>query len=395
MELHSIFTTMIHRRITEELQSRLKEVPAVVLLGPRQTGKTTLALSLAGKCPSIYLDLESEQDKAKLAEAELYLGMHTDKLVILDEIHRAPDLFPVLRGMIDRSRKPGMYLLLGSASLEMLRQSGETLAGRVSYMELDPLDVLETYTDGGNSDPLWLRGGFPDSYLSKSDEASLRWRRDFIKSYLERDIPQFGPRIPAERLRRFWTMLAHNQGGLLNTTALARNMGVDVKTASGYIDLLVDLLLVRRLQPWFENTRKRLVKSPKVYVRDSGIVHGLLAIENMESLFSHPVVGMSWEGFIIEQLLSVASARAEPYFYRTSAGAEVDLLLVFPDGDKWAIEIKRSLSPKPGKGFYHSCADVQPAKRFIVYPGSGKYPIGTDIQAISPVELCSELKNSL
>lgn len=265
---------MIHRRITEELQSRLKEVPAVVLLGPRQTGKTTLALSLAGKCPSIYLDLESEQDKAKLAEAELYLGMHTDKLVILDEIHRAPDLFPVLRGMIDRSRKPGMYLLLGSASLEMLRQSGETLAGRVSYMELDPLDVLETYTDGGNSDPLWLRGGFPDSYLSKSDEASLRWRRDFIKSYLERDIPQFGPRIPAERLRRFWTMLAHNQGGLLNTTALARNMGVDVKTASGYIDLLVDLLLVRRLQPWFENTRKRLVKSPKVYVRDSGIVQG-------------------------------------------------------------------------------------------------------------------------
>lgn len=395
MELYSIFTCMIHRRITEELQSRLKEVPAVVLLGPRQTGKTTLALSLAGKCPSIYLDLESEQDKAKLAEAELYLGMHTDKLVILDEIHRAPDLFPVLRGMIDRSRKPGMYLLLGSASLEMLRQSGETLAGRVSYMELDPLDILETYTDGGNADPLWLRGGFPDSYLSKNNEASLRWRRDFIKSYLERDIPQFGPRIPAERLRRFWTMLAHNQGGLLNATALARNMGVDVKTASGYIDLLVDLLLVRRLQPWFENTRKRLIKSPKVYVRDSGIVHGLLAIENMETLFSHPVVGMSWEGFVIEQLVSVSSGRAEPYFYRTSAGAEVDLLLVFPDGDKWAIEIKRSLSPKPGKGFYYSCDDIRPAKRFVVYPGRTKYPIGADIQVISPVDLCSELNNSL
>jgi len=389
---------MIHRRITEELERRLNEVPAVVLLGPRQSGKTTLALELAKTHSSLYLDLESVQDHAKLAEPEFYLGMHTDKLVILDEIHRTPDLFPILRGLIDNSRREGrrtgLYLLLGSAALELLRQSGETLAGRVSYMELDPFDILEIDRTGTISSTLWLRGGFPESYLASGDEASLRWRRNFIRSYLERDIPQFGPRIPAERLRRFWTMLAHNQGGLLNTASLAQNMGVDTKTASRYIDLLVDLLLVRSLQPWFTNTRKRLVKSPKVYIRDSGLVHALLSIGNLESLLSHPVLGMSWEGFVIEQLVSVAPDYVDPFFYRTSAGAEIDLVLVFSNGTKWAVEIKRSLSPKPAKGFHFACDDIQPARKFIVYPGVESYPVEEGVQLISTMDLCSELSNS-
>ncbi|MCK5132790.1 MAG: ATP-binding protein [Candidatus Sabulitectum sp.] len=387
---------MIHRRITEELEKRLNEVPAVVLLGPRQSGKTTLALEIAKNRTSLYLDLESEQDRAKLAEPEFYLGMHSDKLVILDEIHRAPDLFPILRGLIDKSRRKGkragLYLLLGSAALELLKQSGETLAGRVSYMELDPLNVVET----GESCPsnLWLRGGFPDSYLASNDSASLRWRRDFIRSYLERDIPQFGPRIPAERLRRFWTMLAHNQGGLLNRASLAQNMGVDTKTASRYIDLLVDLLLVRRLQPWFTNTRKRMVKAPRVYVRDSGLVHALLSIDNMDSLLSHPVLGMSWEGFVIEQLLSVSPDCVDAFFYRTSAGAEIDLVLVFASGSKWAVEIKRSGSPKPAKGFHFACADLCPDRKYIVYPGNESFPLKDQVQVVSLKSLCRELLNN-
>lgn len=386
---------MIQRRITDELEKRLDEVPAVVLLGARQSGKTTLALKLAGKRPSIYLDLESEQDRAKLSEPELYLNMHRNKLVIIDEIHRAPALFPILRGIIDRSRREGkssgMYLLLGSAALEMLRQSGETLAGRVSYFELDPFDILETKCV---TDNIWLRGGFPDSYLASSDEVSFRWRRDFIRSYLERDIPQFGVQIPAERLRRFWTMLAHNQGTLLNKTSLAQNMGVDVKTASKYIDLLVDLLLVRQLYPWFTNTRKRLIKSPKVFIRDSGLVHALLSISSTESLFSHPVLGMSWEGFVIEQLISVAPDFVEAFFYRTSSGAEIDLVLVFPDGTKWAIEVKRSLSPRPAKGFYSACNDIQPDRKLIVYPGTDRYPITDNIEVLSTMTLCQELMKS-
>ncbi len=389
---------MIHRRITEELEQHLNEVPAVVLLGPMQSGKTTLALEFAKKHTSLYLDLESVQDRARLVEPEFYLGMHTDKLVILDEIHRAPDLFPILRGLIDSSRREGrrtgLYLLLGSAALELLRQSGETLAGRVSYMELGPFDVLETNRKETISNTLWLRGGFPESYLAAEEEASFRWRRDFIRSYLERDIPQFGPRIPAERLRRFWTMLAHNQGRLLNTACLAQNLGVDTKTASRYIDLLVDLLLVRRLQPWFTNTRKRLVKSPKVYVRDSGLVHVLLSIENLESLLSHPVLGMSWEGFVIEQLVSVAPDYVDPFFYRTSAGAEIDLVLVFSNGTKWAVEIKRSFSPKPARGFHFACDDIHPERKFIVYPGVESFPVKEGIQAISVVDLCRELCNS-
>lgn len=382
---------MIDRRILPVVQQRLGEAPAVALFGARQAGKTTLALTLGEQLGAIYLDLESEGDRARLAEPELYLADHLRRLVILDEIHRAPGLFPVLRGLIDRARREGvshgLYLLLGSASLDLLKQSGETLAGRVSYLELDPLDALEVGADAAERDRLWLRGGFPDSFLASSDARSVRWRHDFIRSYLERDIPQFGRRIAAETLRRFWTMLAHHQGGVLNVAQLARNLGVDGKTAAGYIDLLVDLLLVRRLPSWQANLGKRLVKSPKVYVRDSGLVHALLAIADREALLSHPVVGASWEGFVVEQLLAVAPEGTQGYYYRTSGGAEIDLLLIFPDGRSWAVEVKRSLAPRPERGFHSACADLAPERRFVVYPGDDSYPVGDDIQAVSLPQL--------
>ncbi len=393
-----MIATMRQRRLSPVLEQRIAEVPAVVLLGPRQAGKTTLALAVGAERGALYLDLESEQDRAKLVEPELYLADHLDRLVILDEIHRAPGLFPVLRGLIDRARRDGkrdgLYLLLGSASLDLLRQSGETLAGRVSYLELHPFDILETGAAANDLDRLWLRGGFPESFLAPSDARSLRWRQDFIRSYLERDIPQFGPRIAAERLRRFWTMLAHHQGGLLNVAQLARNLGVDAKTAAAYIELLADLLLVRRLPSWHANMGKRLVKSPKVYVRDSGLVHALLGIGGKEALVSHPVVGASWEGLVVEQLLTVAPEGVVGYFYRTVGGAEIDLVLSFPSGCLWAIEAKRSLTPHPKKGFHSACADLEPERRFVVYPGDETYLVGDNIQAIPLPELARILSEA-
>lgn len=384
---------MIGRRLKSTLLQRLREVPAVVLLGPRQVGKTTLAVEIKQEQGAVYLDLESEADRARLSEPELYLADRLDRLVILDEIHRVPRLFLALRGLIDKARRSGrrsgLYLLLGSASLEMLKQSGETLAGRVSYLELSPFDILEVTESTGDAanDKLWLRGGFPDSFLASDDAKSLRWRLDFIRTYLERDVPQFGRRIPAETLRRLWVMLAHNQGGVLNVAQLARNVGVDVKTAASYIDLLIDLLLVRRLPAWYANVGKRLVKSPKIFVRDSGIVHALLSIRDKDALLSHPVVGASWEGFVIENLLDVSPEGVQGYFYRTSGGAEIDLLLHFPDGRLWAIEVKRSLTPRPERGFHSGCADLNPKRRFVVYPGAETYPLSEDVQAIPLREL--------
>jgi len=380
---------MITRRRRTLLNQRLDQYPAVALLGPRQVGKTTLALAIAEDRPSIYLDLESDADRAKLAEPELYLADHEDKLVILDEVHRRPGLFQNLRGLIDRGRRrgrrTGRFLLLGSASLDLLQQSGETLAGRISYVELDPVDALEI--DSGNLDALWLRGGFPDSLLAADDGASLRWRQDFIRSYLERDIPQLGPRIPAETLRRFWTMLAHHQGGLLNAAQFAQGLGVDGKTVARYLDLLVDLLLVRRLPSWHRNIGKRLVKAPKVYVRDSGIVHALLGLRDKETLLGHPVVGSSWEGFVIETLLAAAPLETEASFYRTAAGAEIDLVLGLPGSRLWAVEIKRSLAPKLESGFHHACADLQPERSFVVYAGAERFPVGESTEAISLTDL--------
>jgi uncharacterized protein len=384
---------MIRRLLTPYLADAIAHSPAVALLGPRQVGKTTLALEIGEARNALYLDLEAESDRARLAQPELYLADHQDRLVIIDEVHRAPGLFPVLRGLIDRARRAGrragQYLLLGSASLDLLKQSGETLAGRIAYLELAPFQVLETRHLP--LDDLWLRGGFPDSLLAPNAARSLRWRQDFIRTYLERDVPQFGPRIAAETLRRFCGMLAHHQGGLLNVAQFARGLGVDVKTAGAYLDLLVDLLLVRRLPPWHANVGKRLVKSPKVYVRDSGLVHALLGIADKETLLAHPVLGQSWECFVIENLLLAAPEGVEGFFYRSSGGAEVDLLLAWPDGRLWAIEVKRSLSPKLERGFHSACADLAPVRKFVVYPGAERYPLAADVEVISLVELAAEL----
>lgn len=375
---------MLQRRIAAELNELLDTNPAVALVGPRQVGKTTLALTIGDQRPSIYLDLESDSDRAKIAEPELYLVEHEDKLVILDEVHRLPNLFQNLRGLIDRGRrtgrKTGRFLLLGSASIDLLKQSGETLAGRIAYLEMHPLDGLEV--PAKDIGQLWVRGGFPDSFLAASDRASQRWRQDFIRTYLERDIPMFGPRIPAETLRRFWTMLAHHQSGLLNAAEFARALGVDGKTVASYLDLLVDLLLVRRLESWHANVGKRLVKSPKVYVRDSGITHTLLGLATREDVLGHPVAGASWEGFIIETLVAAAPAGTRSNFYRTSAGAEIDLLLTLPGRRPWAIEIKRSLAPKVEKGFHLACEDLNPERRIVVYPGSEKFPLRDGVEAM-------------
>ena len=388
---------MIKRTAATTVADMLDRHAAVGLLGPRQVGKTTLALEIGATRPSIYLDLESAPDRAKLTNAEDYLGRHEDKLVVLDEIQRVPGLFQALRGLIDagrrRGRRHGRFLILGSASIELLRQSAETLAGRIAYTELAPLDTIEAGLERRARDRLWLRGGFPDSFLARGDAASLEWREAFIRTYLERDIPQLGPRIPSETLRRFWIMLAHSQGGLLNAARIASGLGISGQTVARYLDLLADLLLVRRLESWNTKQGKRLVRAPKVYVRDSGIAHALLGIGDLESLLGHPVSGPSWEGFVIENLITAAPAGTQPAFYRTSGGAEVDLLLTLPRGDVWAIEIKRSLAPRAERGFHQALADLGPKRRFIVYPGEERFPAGDKIDAIGLTELMQELRS--
>lgn len=375
---------MIDRLIHPRVDRLLAQSPAVALLGPRQVGKTTLAHAIADTRPSIYLDLESDADRAKLTDPELYLAAHEDKLVVLDEVHRLPGLFQNLRGLVDRGRRKGLrsgrFLLLGSASIDLLKQSGESLAGRIAYAEMGPLGGLEV--EPAMLDRLWARGGFPDSFLAPDDRASLRWRQDFIRTYLERDVPMFGPRIAAETLRRFWTMLAHHHSGLLNATDLARGLGVSAHTVASYLDLLVDLLLVRRLEPWHANTGKRLVKSPRVYVRDTGLVHALLGLASLDDVLGHPVAGASWEGFVIETLLSSAPDGTRANFYRTAAGAEVDLVLGLPRGEVWAIEIKRSLAPKVERGFHAACEDLKPQRKIVVYPGTETYPLGPGLDAM-------------
>lgn len=386
---------MIPRRVLSIVKQALDRQAAVALLGPRQVGKTTLALAMAEEMASLYLDLEAPDDRAKLTDPALFLRPLQDRLVILDEVHRVPELFQPLRGLIDEGRRQGhatgRFLILGSASMDLLRQSGESLAGRIAYVDLGPLDVLEVGESDEARRSLWLRGGFPGSFLAADDEESFAWREDFIRSYLERDVPLFGPRIPAETLRRLWTMLAHGQGTVLNASRLATSLAISAPTVGRYIDLLVDLLLVRRLPPYHGNVKKRLVKSPKIYVRDSGLVHALLGLPDHNTLAGHPVIGASWEGFVVENLLIVAPPRATASFYRTSAGAEIDLVVEVPGGGTWAIEIKHGLTPKPQKGFYSACEDIGAQRRFVVYAGSETYPLPHDVEAISLRELTEEL----
>jgi predicted AAA+ superfamily ATPase len=386
---------MIPRRARTAVQSALARQAAVALTGPRQVGKTTLAHTIAAGTPSIYLDLEATEDRAKLADPSAFLSRYEDRLVVLDEIHRAPELFPTLRGLIDRGRRHGRktsrFLILGSASMDLMRQSSESLAGRIAYVEMGPLNVLETAPDSSGITALWIRGGFPESYLASNDRDSLEWRKDFIRTYLERDVPLLGPRIPAETLQRLWTMLAHEQAALLNASRLATSLMIGAQTVTRYIDLLVDLLLVRRMQPFHVNVGKRLVRSPKVFVRDSGIVHALLGIAGHDALSGHPVVGASWEGFTIENLIAAAPARTVPSFYRTAAGAEIDLVLEIPGHGRWAFDIKRSLSAKPEKGFYLAVQDLKPDRQFLVNSGSQRYPISPRLEAIGLAEMATLL----
>ena len=388
---------MIPRLIAKEVKQALGYQAAVALIGPRQVGKTTLANQIAQEYNAIYLDLEDQNHRNRLNNPVLFFESMEDRLVILDEIHRVPELFQTLRGVIDKGRRKQKgkrrFLILGSASLDLLKQSGQTLAGRIAYIDMSPFLALEIDRKRKASEKLWLRGGFPQSYLAKDDKESMALRKDFIRTYLERDVPLFGSRIPSSTLERLWTMLSHNQACVLNASTLSRALGISVQSVTRYIDLLSDLLLIRRLQPYHANIGKRLVKSPKIYIRDSGFVHTLLGIESLEQLVGHPVVGMSWEGFVLENLLSVRPWRSPAFFYKTSGGAEIDLLIEHKDKTLWAIEIKRSLSPKIEKGFYQSCADLNPDRRFIVYAGEDRYPISDKIEVIGLHEMAQELKN--
>ena len=386
---------MIKRKVTKKLQNTISQVPAVVLLGARQVGKTTLAKAIAKSTDSIYLDLEAPEDLFKLSDPSSFLSAYADKLIILDEIQRLPDLFPVLRGLIDKNRelgrRSGQFLLLGSASMDLLRQSSESLAGRISYLEMSGLNLVEVDGQQQGKQNLWLRGGFPESYLANDDDQAMDWLENMIRTYLERDIPQMGFRVPAARLRRLWTMLAHLQGETVNYSKFAANLEVDAKTIKHYIDILTDLLLVRRLEPWHENVKKRLVKSPRFYVRDSGILHRLLGINAHEALLSNPVLGKSWEGFVIENLHSILPKRAETYFYRTAVGAEIDLVIKMPSSEIWAIEIKYGLAPKIGKHYSKTCDDVGASYKYVIYGGEDEFPVGDDINVISMTGLMNRI----
>ena len=388
---------MIDRKIYPFLKEALARQAAVVLLGPRQVGKTTLAQKLGKEESSIYLDLEWPEDRQKLENPGLFFGKHEDKLVILDEIHRVPEIFQPLRTIIDQGRRKnkgtGRFLLLGSASLELLNQSGESLAGRVEYIDLPPLNCLEIKEDENELNQLWLRGGFPDSFLAKNEKNSLAYRMSFIRTYLEREIPQFGSRIASQTLERFWTMLAHSQGSIINASQLSRSLMLSAKSVTSYVDLFTDLLLVRKIPPYFANIKKRMVKSPKVYIRDSGLLHGLLGIRDFENLLGHPIIGNSWEGFVLENLINCSPVGTKSSFYRTSGGAEVDLVLELPGKQApWVFEVKHGTMGKLKKGFYYAVEDIAPEKSFVVHKGKDSFPIDQQTEALSLFDACKMLE---
>ena len=389
---------MIQRRLENIVLSALAETPSVALIGPRQVGKTTLAFEISKSIPSVYLDLESRSDLQKVEDIELFHRANRDKLIILDKVQRVPEIFNSIRGLIDSERrkgnKTGHFLFLGSASIDLLRQSSESLAGRISYLELFPVDVSENLKSSSDNDKLndlWIRGGFPESLLA-GEKSSLNWRYDFIKTYLERDIPMLGPRIPAATLERFWIMLAHSQGTNLNASKLAAALEVSSVTIGRYIDLFVDLLLIRKLPPYTTNIKKRLVKSPRIYVRDSGINHALLNISSYNDLLGHPVAGKSWEGFVIENIISVLPIRSQPYYYRTAGGAEIDLVLAFGLEERWAIEIKRGVTFNLSRGFHEACTDLNPTRKFVIYGGHDRFELPNGITAMSVYEFMTLLK---
>ena len=378
---------MLKRRLYPIIELALEQFPAVALLGPRQAGKTTLARSItAGRAGSLYLDLERPSDLAKLAEPELFLSRYAGHLVVLDEIQRRPELFSVLRALIDDNRHPGRFLLLGSASPQLLQQASESLAGRISFHELSPFDVSEVQPTFAELPSFWLRGGYPLSWLAKTDEASAAWRESFIATHLERDIPAFGIRVPSTTLRRFWQMLAHLHGQMWNASRLASGFGVSAPTVQHYLDILEATYMVRRLQPLHANLSKRLVKSPKIYLRDSGLLHALLGLRSLEDLAGHPVVGASWEGWVLEQIAQLLPSPWQLSFYRTAAGAELDIVAE-RGNKKIGFEIKFSSAPTLTKGFWSAVDDLALERVYVIAPVETGYPLGQNVDVIPAIEL--------
>jgi predicted AAA+ superfamily ATPase len=388
----------IPRKLMTHIRERLQHMPAVAILGPRQVGKTTLAKYIVSDYPNAqFLDLENNQDRQILQEPELFFPYQREKLVVIDEIQFAPEIFRSLRPEIDQDRKPGRFLLLGSASGKLLKQSSETLAGRISYQELTPflINELEQTEPQHQLQKLWLRGGYPASFLASSEDAAYLWRMDFMKTLLQRDLPNFGVRISSSMLERFWQMLAHLQGGQLNASNLSRSMGMaSPKTSESYLDVLVDAMMVRRLPPFFTNGSKRLVKSPKIYVRDSGILHALLGIVQLKDLQGHPIVGASWEGFVIEQIACNLPIGAQLFYYRTQAGTELDL--VIEKGLKRiAVEIKLSTSPQVKKGFWQAIKDIEATDAYVIAPVNQSYALKDGAIVISPLDFLNQVLQTL
>lgn len=386
---------MLYRQITQSVESALDRFPVVGLIGSRQCGKTTLARDVAGRrnVGSIYLDLELPSDLAALTEPELYLERHVDRLVVLDEIQRHPGLFPTLRGLIDRDRRPGRFLVLGSASPDLLRQSSESLAGRISFVELSPFLLSEvTRADDDTQEltrRLWFRGGYPESYLSSDDAGSMAWRHAFITTLLERDMPQWGFRISSVRMRRFWEMLAHVHGQTWNASRIANSLDTSAPTVGRHLDLLTDLLLVRQLQPLHANLKKRLVKSPKVYLRDSGLLHALLRLTDMETIYGHPCLGASFEGFAIENIINLLPPFADVTFYRSHTGDEIDLVVTMPGGRRIAVDVKYTATPRVSKAFRTAMADLGISRGYVVTAGEAAFPLDRRIEAV-PLHLIAD-----
>ena len=388
----------IPRIASQVLTDSLNRQACVALIGPRQVGKTTLAIQVSKETDSTYLDLERQSDRLVLQDPDYFFSQQRNKLVILDEIHRTPEIFSQLRGEIDRARFEGirhnMYLILGSASMELLRQSGESLAGRITYVELDPINIIEARQRGIDLSKLWLRGGFPDSLTATSDAHSFRWRADFIRSYLERDIKMFSERTPTALIEQLWTMLAYSQGSVINYSSFAKSLGVSAPTVRSYIELFEKLLLLRVLRPFRANVKKQYVKSPKIYVRDSGITHTLLGLQTDLQLYGHLVVGHSWEGFVIENILSLVPFGTQANYYRTAKGAEIDLILQFPGmRSRWAIEIKRNIAARTKKGFHIAKTDIGANKCFVVHTGDDRVSLSHDTEAIGLLDICKEIQD--
>jgi predicted AAA+ superfamily ATPase len=382
---------MIPRKLKEKIVNALDRFPVVGILGSRQVGKTTLAKEIKTNIdrPSVYLDLELPSDVNKLQEPELYLGQFTGTgtLVIIDEIQRIPGLFPLLRALVDQDRKPGRFLILGSASRDLIKQSSESLAGRIVYHELTPFTVDEVGKSREIINKLWLHGGYPDSFSAGNNEISFEWRQAFIGTYLERDIPQLGIRIPAPLLRRFWTMVAHCHGQLWNASMIAKSLEVTAPTVKHYLNILEETFLLRRLQPYCTNIKKRLVKSPKIYIRDTGLLHALLMNRTLDELQGHPHVGNSWEGFAIEQVMGFLPPGWEAYFYRTGAGAEIDMVIISAQQKPIAVEIKYSSTPNLSKGFWNAFEDLGCEIGYVIYPGNESYPLGRGVSTLPVGEI--------